>query len=209
MKSIIGRFSLLTAALLLALFAGCKGSDTRPDDGSPAAGTQKEAFLRSGYACCNLHYSGDWISDSNLAQLPFIPAGTPIKVKTINGYRAYVEVDGKPMRLGHDYGRAQETTQQWVNKIVVLDDPKLKIAKFPPAVRNAIARSQLMKGMTTEQVIISVGYPQTDENPRLDGPIWRYWWSTFGPYTVHWSGNKVVRIEGHPETVSYMTYTSK
>lgn len=209
MKSIIGRFSLLTAALLLALFAGCKGSDTRPDDGSPAAETQKEAFLRSGYACCNLHYSGDWISDSNLAQLPFIPAGTPIKVKTINGYRAYVEVDGKPMRLGHDYGRAQETTQQWVNKIVVLDDPKLKIAKFPPAVRNAIARSQLMKGMTTEQVIISVGYPQTDENPRLDGPIWRYWWSTFGPYTVHWSGNKVVRIEGHPETVSYMTYTSK
>jgi hypothetical protein len=209
MKSIFGHFSLLTAALLLASFAGCKGLDTRPDDGSPAAEARKETYLRSGYACCNLHYSGDWISDSNLAQLPFIPAGTPIKVKSISGYRAYVEVDGKAMRLGHDYGRAQETTEQWVNKVVVLDDPKLKIAKFPPAVRNAIARSQLMKGMTTEQVVIAVGYPQTDENPRLDGPFWRYWWSSFGPYTVHWSGNKVSKIDGHPETVGYMTYSGK
>lgn len=209
MKSIFGHFSLFTAALLLALFSGCKGSDTRPDDGSPGAEARKEAYMRSGYACCNLHYSGDWISDSNLAQLAFIPAGTPIKVKSIDGYRAYVNVDGKAMRLGHDYGRAQETTQQWVNKIVVLDDPKLKIAKFPPAVRNAIARSQLMKGMTTEQVIISVGYPQTDQNPRLDGPFWRYWWSSFGPYTVHWSANRVSRIDGHPETVNDMTYTGK
>ena len=209
MKSISGHSSLLTAALLLAFFSGCKGSDTRPDDGSPGAEARKEAYMRSGYACCNLHYSGDWISDSNLAQLAFIPAGTPIKVKSIDGYRAYVDIDGKAMRLGHDYGRAQETTQQWVNKIVVLDDPKLKIAKFPPAVRNAIARSQLMKEMTTEQVIISVGYPQTDQNPRLDGPFWRYWWSSFGPYTVHWSANRVSRIDGHPETVNYMTYTGK
>ena len=75
--------------------------------------------------------------------------------------------------------------------------------------RNAIARSQLMKGMTTEQVIISVGYPQTDQNPRMDGPFWRYWWSSFGPYTVHWSANRVSRIDGHPETVNYMTYTGK
>lgn len=209
MKCIIGRFSLLTAALLLTLFAGCKGSDTRPDDGSPAAETQKEAFLRSGYACCNLHYSGDWISDSNLAQLPFIPAGTPIKVKTINGYRAYVEVDGKPMRLGHDYGRAQETTEQWVSKLVVLEDPKPKIARFSPAVRKAIARGQLMKGMTREQVIIAVGYPQTDENPRLDGPHWRYWWSSFGPYYVYWAKGAVSKIEGHSETVGHMTYKGK
>ena len=110
--------------------------------------------MRTGYACCNLHYEGDWISDSNLAQFAFIPAGTPIKVNKIDGYRAYVEVDGKAMRLGHDYGRAQESTEQWVNKLVVLDDPKAKIAKFSPTVRKAIEAGKLMKGMTKEQVII-------------------------------------------------------
>lgn len=199
---------LLLAAAAIAALAACKTSDTQPDDGKPGA-ELKKTYLRSGYACCNLHYDGDWISDSNLAQLPFIAAGTLINVKKIDGYRAYVEVDGKAMRLGHDYGREQETTEQWVAKLVVLDDPKLRIAKFAPATREAIKAGKLMKGMSKEQVIMSVGHPQTNENPNLDGPYWRYWWSSFGPYYVYWSGAKVGRIDGHSETVGYMTYKGK
>uniref|UniRef100_Q477Q7 Lipoprotein n=1 Tax=Dechloromonas aromatica (strain RCB) TaxID=159087 RepID=Q477Q7_DECAR len=209
-KFVFSRFSVLGAVFcVIALLSACKGSDTKPEEGKPVAEAKKETGIRSGYACCNLHYSGDWISDSNLAQLPFIAAGTPIKVLRIDGYRAYVEVDGKPMRLGHDYGRAEETTEQWVNKLVVLDDPKVKMAKYSPAVRNAIAKGQLMKGMTKEQVIISVGHPQTNENQRLDGPYWRYWWSSFGPYYVYWTKGSVSKIDGHSETVGYMTYKGK
>ena len=200
---------LFTALAVITALPGCKGSDTKPEENKPAAETRKDSYQRNGYTCCNLHYDGDWISDSNLAQLAFIPAGTPINVKKIEGYRAYVEVDGKPMRLGHDYGRAQESTEQWVNKLVVLEDPKAKITRFAPAIRNAIAKGQLMKGMTREQVIISVGHPQTNENPKLDGPYWRYWWSSFGPYYVYWSGNKVSKIDGHSETVGNMTYKGK
>ncbi len=207
-KRIFGHFRLLTAALVITMLAGCKTADTRSDESKPAE-VRKEAYIRSGFACCNLHYEGDWISDSNLAQLAFIPAGASINVRKIDGYRAYVEIDGKPMRLGHDYGREQETTEQWVNKLVVLEDPRLKIAKYPPAIRKAIEAGQLMKGMTREQVIISVGHPQTNENPRLDGPYWRYWWSSFGPYYVYWSANKVSKIDGHSETVAFMTYKNK
>lgn len=199
-------FKTLTQLILLiclAALTACKTAETHQ------GGEAKSAYLRTGYACCNLHYNNDWISDSNFAQLPFIPAGTPINLKSIGDYRAYIEVDGKTMRLGHDYGRVQETTEQWVNKIVALSDPKLKIAKFSPTVRNAIARGQLVKGMTKEQVIMSVGFPQTDHTPRLDAPIWRYWWSSFGPYYVHWSGNVVSKIDGHPETVGHMTYRGK
>jgi hypothetical protein len=203
------RFLRLTAAIIIASLVGCKNTDTKPDDSKPVVAVKKDVLVRSGYACCNLHYEGDWISDSNLAQLAFIPAGTPIKVNKIEAYRAYVEVDGKPMRLGHDYGREQESTEQWVNKLVVLEDPKLKIAKLAPASRKAIEAGKLAKGMTKEQVIISVGYPQTNENPRLDGPYWRYWWSSFGPYYVYWSDSKVRKIEGHSETVAAMTYKNK
>ncbi|WP_428826213.1 hypothetical protein ACLIKD_18760 [Azonexus sp. IMCC34842] len=206
---IFGQFWLLTAVTLLASLAACGGSGSKPEDSKPVASAKSESVVRSGYACCNLHYEGDWISDSNLAQLAFIPVGTPINVKKIDGYRAYIEVNGKAMRLGHDYGRAEESTEQWVNKVVVLEDPKLKLAKFAPAVRNAIAKGQLMKGMSKEQVIMAVGHPQTNENPKLDGPYWRYWWSSFGPYYVYWSGNKVSRIDGHSETVGYMTYKGK
>jgi len=211
-KNISGYAGCLGLAAVIGLLAACGGNsgETRPDDAKPAAQAKKtENYLRSGYACCNLHYDGDWISDSNLAQLPFIAAGTPINVKKIDGYRAYVEVDGKPMRLGLDYGRVQETTQQWVNKLVVLEDPKPKIAKFSPAIRKAIEAGKLMRGMNKEQVIIAVGHPQTNENPDLNGPYWRYWWSSFGPYYVYWAKGTVSKIDGHSETVGYMTYKGK
>lgn len=202
----------LTVVLACAVLAACGGNsgETRLDEGRRTASANKaDTYIRSGYACCNLHYDGDWISDSNLAQLPFIAAGTPIKVTKIDGYRAYVEVDGKPMRLGLDYGRAVETTEQWVNKLVVLDDPKLKIAKFPVTTRKAIEAGRLLRGMSKEQVIMAVGYPQTNENPDFNASYWRYWWSSFGPYYVHWAKGAVSKIDGHSETVGHMTYKSK
>ncbi|MGB4066108.1 MAG: hypothetical protein WBK19_19960 [Azonexus sp.] len=202
-------FRLTVATCVVVALGACKGNETKPEDGKPTAEVKKESAVRSGYACCNLHYSGDWISDSNLAQLPFIPVGTPIKVLKIDGYRANIDVEGKAYRLGHDFGRAEETTEQWVSKMVVLDDPKVKMARFSPAVRNAITKGQLMKGMTKEQVIMAVGHPQTNENPRLDGPYWRYWWSSFGPYYVYWAKGSVSKIDGHSETVGYMTYKGK
>ena len=193
-----GGLALAATWLLAACVAGGDGSRSQAANGEA---------VRIGYTCCNLHYSGDWISDSNLAQLPFVPAGTPITVKSISGYRAYADVGGQPMRLGLDYGRAYETTEQWIRKIVVLDDPKNRIANFSPAVRGAIEAGQLMPGMTKEQVFIAVGYPQSDETPRLDAQYWRYWRSTFGPYTVYWANNKIKKIEGDTETVTRMTYT--
>lgn len=206
-----GHFRALTAAFAVAAaLAGCASPDSRPADEKPLAEARQEVSLRSGYACCNLHYDGDWISDSNLARLPFIPAGTPIKVTKIDGYRAHVEIEGKRMHFGLDYGRKAETTEQWVNKLVVLEDPKVKIDRFLPAVRNAIAKGQLMRGMTVEQVIMSVGYPQTDENPSLNKLSWRYWWSSFSPYYVYWSKTgTVARIDGHQEAVSNMTFKSR
>ncbi len=202
-------FGLTVAGCLVLVLTACKSNESKPEEEQPAAEVKKVVGVRTGYACCNLHYSGDWISDSNLAQLPFVPVGTPITVKKIEGDRAYIDVEGKAMRLGHDFGRAEETMEQWINKTVVLEDPKLKIARFSPAVRNAIAQSQLLKGMTKEQVIMSVGHPQTNENPRLDGPYWRYWWSSFGPYYVYWAKGTVSKIDGHSETVGYMTYKGK
>ena len=130
---IFGRFFRLTAAACVVVALGaCKGNEAKPEDGKPTAEVKKDAAVRSGYACCNLHYSGDWISDSNLAQLPFIPAGTPIRVLKIDGYRANIDVEGKAYRLGHDYGRADETTEQWVNKLVVLEDPRPRWPSFRP-----------------------------------------------------------------------------
>ncbi|MBI4995651.1 MAG: hypothetical protein HZC22_01870, partial [Rhodocyclales bacterium] len=175
---LLNRAILLIAAAAALFAAGCKKDEVKPDSAAPAASA--EPVQPTAYTCCNFHYSGDWINDGNYAQLPMIPAGTPIRLKSIDRYIAYVEIEGRKYRLGLDYGRTAETTEQWANKLIVKDDPKARLAAWSPAVRKAIQGGQVMPGMTKEQVIMSLGYPMTNENPRLDAPYWRYWWSSWG-----------------------------
>jgi hypothetical protein len=145
---------------------------------APVGADGQPAFPRQGYACCDLHYDKDWINDGNYAELPMIPAGTPIEVVSYGRQRAAVKIDGKPMRLGHDYGRDQESLDAWVNKIVIKDDPRGRIASYPAAIQEAIRQGKVMIGMSREQVVVAVGYPLTSENISLDAPQWRMWRSS-------------------------------
>ena len=158
-------------------------------------GTQ--SLPRQGFACCDLHYSRDWINDGNYAELPMIAAGTPIEVLSYGRHRAYVKIDGKPMRLGHDYGREQESLEAWVNKIVLTEDPRVRIAAYPTAIQGAIREGKVMVGMTREQAIVAVGYPLTSENAVLDAPVWRIWHSTRGEYQLNFGPDgRVKSISG-------------
>lgn len=205
-SSVLGIFRWSTAlAAVLALLAGCAADGRRADPAPPAA--VGEAPISAGYACCNLRYSGDTIGDANLAQQAFIPAGTPIRVRRIDGHRAEIEVDGKAMRLVHDYGRDQESLALWLNRIVVGEDPRPRIARYPAALRKAIAAGQLAKGMSREQAIVAIGYPPAEETGRSEATYWRYWWSNAVPFYVHWTkSGSVGKIEGDAETVARLLY---
>ena len=144
--------------------------------------------LPEGYTCCNFHHDRDWISDANWRYLPMIPAGAKIKVIDYGMNRASVEIDGKPMRIGQDYGRREESLQQFIQKLVVKTDPKARIAKYPEKVRSAIRDGKVILGMTREQVIIAVGYPPTHRTPSLDSSVWNLWASRTGRYEVHFNG---------------------
>jgi hypothetical protein len=172
---------------------------------SGAAGSQ--TLPRQGFACCNLHYDGDWISDGNYAELPMIPAGTPIEVLSYGRHRASVKVDGKPMRLGHDYGRGQESLETWVGKIVVNDDPRPRIAAYPPAIREAIHEGKVTPGMTREQAVVAIGYPLTNENASLDAAVWRIWRSRRGEYQLNFRPDgHLASVSGDDEVTSAMIY---
>lgn len=154
-----------------------------------------------GYACCTLHYEKDWISDGNYAALPSIPPGTPISVLSFGRHKANADVNGMKMRLGHDYGRDQETLEQWLHKIVVDTDPGAKLATYPRDVQAAIRQGRVMVGMTKEQAIMAVGYPLTSENASLDAPIWRHWVSSFEEYQLVWGPDGRIKEIAAPETV--------
>ncbi len=171
----------------------------------PAAGSQ--ALPRQGFACCNLHYSKDWINDGNYAELPMIAAGTPVEVLSYGFHRAHVKVDGKPMRLGQDYGRDQETLEAWVGKIIVNEDPRPRVATYPPPVQAAIREGKVMVGMTREQAIASIGYPLTSENASLDASMWRIWRSSRGEYDLNFGADgRIKSISGDDSVTSLVTY---
>lgn len=208
----LGLFQRLTAALALVVLAGCGGITGEPaaDNKFGVLSKKIEIVQRSGFACCNLHYSGDSISDANYAQLPFIPAGTPLRIMNTEGARVRIDVNGKSMQFALESGREAGAIEQWLNKIVVAEDPRLKMAAFLPAVREAIKAGKLMRGMSKEQVIMAVGHPQTNDNLRLGVSYWRYWWSSYDSYYVYWSKNATLsKIDGQAETVSAMTYKGR
>ena len=171
----------------------------------PPAGSQ--TLPRQGFACCDLHYSKDWINDGNYAELPMIPAGTPVEVLNYGFHRAYVKVEGKPMRLGHDYGRSQESLEAWVGKIIVSDDPRPRIAGYPGPVQAAIREGKVMVGMTREQAIASIGYPLTSENVSLDAPMWRIWRSSHGEYDLNFGADgRIKSITGDDSVTGLVIY---
>jgi hypothetical protein len=177
----------------------------RPPAPGGRAGSQ--TLPRQGFACCNLHHDGDWISDVNYAELPMIPAGTPIEVLSYGKNRAHVKVDGKPMRLGHDYGRDQESLETWVCKIVVNADPRPRINAYPPAIRAAIHEGKVTPGMTREQAVVAIGYPLTNENASLDAAVWRIWRSRRGEYQLNFRPDgHLASVSGDDEVTSAMIY---
>ena len=141
------RLTLAAAAMLMMW--GCQNMGTQAPSGGqstetkPAAAAKKvekpaKPELPQGFTCCNFHYEGDWINDANYTTLPMIPAGTPAKITGYGRNRAFVEIGGKKMRLGLDYGREQQTLEAWANKMIVADDPKNKLANYPANIRTAI-----------------------------------------------------------------------
>ena len=139
----------------------------------------------NGWLCCNMRTDGGWISDINYEAEGerIIPLGTPLKVTGYGFHRAHVLIDGKKHSIGNDYSRALPLNV-FIQRYVIPTNPQEKLAQFPPHIQTAIRNSKITKGMTREQVIMSVGYPVSSENPSLDAKIWRFWLGSFSEYRV-------------------------
>lgn len=156
-----------------------------------------------GFLCCNMRSdSSGWVSDANYheAGKRVVPVGTAVKITGYGRQRVVLDAGGQKLWLGNDYSRELDLGA-FAERLVVKTDPKAKLASFPAKTQEAIKNMRVSKGMTKEQVLMSVGYPITSENPSLDAPVWRYWLDSFKPFTVVWDANGRVRdIETDPQT---------
>lgn len=157
---------------------------------APTAEAVKAAAAELAFSCCNLHHDADgWISDANWIGQPFIPAGTPMRVYDYGSQRAKVLVNGRPMWIGLDYGRKQQTTQQFVARLALKGDPTPRIAAYPPEVLSAIRAGKVVVGMTKEQATVALGPPRSDLTGSLDLPRWTYQTADELPFALVWDTN--------------------
>lgn len=196
------------AAAAIATLCAC-ANNKAPSASSPSASSSTSAPdanpaqpLYSGYLCCNLRSKGDWMSDSNYAEggKRIVPLGTPMRVTGYGRQRVHVEFDGKNAAIGNDYSRdlaLGDFAQRWVRR----EDPRVKLATYPPRIQEAIKSARVTRGMTREQVIMALGYPISSENPDLDAPLLRYWRTSFGEFQVQFDKSGRVReITTDPQT---------
>lgn len=122
----------------------------------------------------NLRYDDDWINETSLPHLPFVPVGSRIKVTEWGKQKAAVLIDGRKMRMGVDYTRETQSIQNFFGLVTTPDDPRPALAALPEATRNAVRAARVLRGMTREQVVISLGRPRVDFVPNLDVKEWRY-----------------------------------
>ncbi len=204
------KLGYITALFLSSLMiAGCESPVMKDMQKLGGFSNNEAAPLFSGYTCCNLRNEsgGDWISELNYAHWPMIKLGTPATVTGYGRYRAYLDMSGKPMRLGQDYTRDAMTLEEYAKRIIVAEDPRIKLATYPRRIQDAILLGKVMKGMTKEQVIMSVGYPLTQENPDMNAPMWRMWTDSLSEYQLMWSkSGRVKAITADPVTKNLIVY---
>ena len=136
-----------------------------------------------------------------------IPAGTPVTVLGYGKNRANIDVGGKPMRLGHDEGRDQESLDAWVNKVIINDDPRPRIASYPAAMQAAIKAGKVVRGMSRDQALVSVGYPITSKTKSVDEPVWKMWNSRRGEFDLNFGADgRITTITGDGDVTSQVIF---
>jgi hypothetical protein len=155
-----------------------------------------------GFLCCNMRTNGSWISDINYDDkgMKIIPVATPVAVTGYGRYRVKVDINGKHQAIGNDYSR-DLPLDVFAKRYVVEDDPAAKIATFSKRAQDAIASARVAIGMTREQVLMSVGYPVSSENPNLGARTWKFWLSSFSEFHVSFDeSDLVIEVSGDIDT---------
>lgn len=179
----------LAAAALLAATTILSATAVHAQRPSPPPGPLTDGFL-----CCNMRTYGDSISDINYDEqgTSIVPVGTPARITAYDFRFFNLDLAGKPQRIKNDYSR-NISLIDFAKRYVVTEDPKRKIASFPPAMGAAILAGKVMPGMTREQVLMALGYPVASENPSLDAPVWRYWRDSWSEFQVNFDAQGLVK----------------
>src|SRR5262249_54559147 len=138
-------------------------------------------------------------NDANYYVGALLPLGTPVGVQAMGSDSITFVADGRKLTLSHKYGTGQESLRQFIDKVLVAEDPKPRLARYSRSAQQAIRESRVERGMTKEQVILSLGYPPTHRTLSITANEWTYWYNRWVTYKVQFDDHGVVStVVGRP-----------
>lgn len=140
-----------------------------------ASGAAAQAMPNKGYLCCNLWAASHWADDGNKqdpSKQP-IAVGTPVIPLTFANNQLKFEANGQQYTLANYYS-TQLSPEQFIQRWVVTNNPRARIASMPAVVQKEIKAGRVMRGMTRAQVAMAIGYPTATNTPQLEVSQWKY-----------------------------------
>ena len=71
---------------------------------------------------------------------------------------------------------------------------KTDLSSFTEKERQYILIGRVLSGMSKKGVILALGYPPVHRTSSLNNPIWRYWNSILGTFTVQFLDDKTIEL---------------
>ena len=187
MKKHLGMFIM---ALGLSFFiSGCGAAKLSPE---VQKSFDDQATM---YTTRNMHYnigrrSAALVESTNYQIGILIPVNSKVKMMDANSKQIKFLYNGVPISLKNipKYSGADINTiaQQYFST------KKVNLSKFSKAEQKAIKTAGLVKGMSKDAVLISLGTPPQHRTPDLEADTWTYWRNRWTTFTVAFNKGKVI-----------------
>ena len=163
--------------------------NNQPQINNPLVGQTK-------FLCCTLHYEKDEVNDNWYQVGTPVKLGTPVHILEVRQKSVKFQPDGHPViTLAQKYGDDVLPFEQYLERIFVDRNPTHKFGKKRDKLEQAVLDGHVIKGMTKDQVAMTIGYPAGHKTPSLEMDNWTYWENRRHEYVVWFAKGRVDRVQ--------------
>jgi len=185
----IKRLSMLMAIVGLSfLMSGCGAAKLTPE---VAKTFQEKAVM---YTQTNMHYNvykSAYIIDTTNYQIgTLIPVNSEVIMQEVNAKQLTFLYKGQTITLRNIAKYSGLNISDVTSKY--FSTKKVNLSKFSKAEQKAIGSASLVKGMSKDAVLLSLGTPPQHRTPDLKADTWTYWRNRWTTFIVSFKDGKVV-----------------
>jgi hypothetical protein len=136
-------------------------------------------------------YKGNVTSD-NFGVGTLIPFNTKVFVHKYADGRLILKYGDKTFEVTANHSHGEKSHREFFAQY--LGAEPVDISKFSQVGQTAIARAEVVRGMTKQEVLVSRGYPPKHATPDIFSNDWRYWTKRTRSFHVHFENGVVTSI---------------